>query len=270
MHENFGDNNVDPCRCCRVRGGEYVLGIQDRSQPVSRFGCGGKRNEKHFGNIREDGSRENVGEAEYGLHRIHRTLAEQARTDFKAAISKGRAYKIAIVGSDAMGIDSNGWGPQLKQALRKAYGSHVHVSLFAYDMNSDEFIREGKYKDVADFQPDLVLFEPFILNNNGAVAMENQLNDIKTAAAAWKDAVLLIQPSFPLYQATNYPDQVDQLEMFTKMEGYTYLNHWKNWPDPNSGKFKAYVKFENGEQTAPSAKGVKVWYEYLRDYFIAD
>ncbi|GER70393.1 hypothetical protein BpJC7_16960 [Weizmannia acidilactici] len=195
---------------------------------------------------------------------------KQARTDFKAAISKGRAYKIAIVGSDAMGIDSNGWGPQLKQALRKAYGSHVHVSLFAYDMNSDEFIREGKYKDVADFQPDLVLFEPFILNNNGAVAMENQLNDIKTAAAAWKDAVLLIQPSFPLYQATNYPDQVDQLEMFTKMEGYTYLNHWKNWPDPNSGKFKAYVKFENGEQTAPSAKGVKVWYEYLRDYFIAD
>lgn len=195
---------------------------------------------------------------------------KKARSDFKTALSKERAYKIAIVGSDAMGADTNGWGPQLKQALQDAYGSYVSVSLFAYHLNSDEFIREGKYKDVANFKPDLILFEPFILINNGAVAMDNQLEDIKTAAAAWGDAVLVIQPSYPLYKAANYPAQVKELESYAKKEGYTYLDHWKNWPDPDSDAFKSYVTFQNGEQTSPSKKGTTAWYDYLRKFFIAD
>ncbi|MED4968181.1 hypothetical protein P9759_14765, partial [Heyndrickxia coagulans] len=195
---------------------------------------------------------------------------KKARSDFKTALSKEHAYKIAIVGSDAMGADTNGWGPQLKQALQDAYGSYVSVSLFAYHLNSDEFIREGKYKDVANFKPDLILFEPFILINNGAVAMDNQLEDIKTAAAAWGDAVLVIQPSYPLYKAANYPAQVKELESYAKKEGYTYLDHWKNWPDPDSDAFKSYVTFQNGEQTAPSKKGTTAWYDYLRKFFIAD
>ncbi|AJO24458.1 hypothetical protein QQ991_04465 [Weizmannia coagulans] len=195
---------------------------------------------------------------------------KKARADFKTALSKERAYKIAIVGSDAMGANTHGWGPQLKQALQDAYGSYVSVSLFAYHLNSDEFIREGKYKDVAHFKPDLILFEPFILINNGAVAMDNQLDDIKTAAAAWDDAVLMIQPSYPLYKAANYPAQVKELASYAKKEGYTYLDHWKNWPDPDSDAFKSYVTFQNGEQTAPSNKGTKAWYDYLRKFFIAE
>ena len=162
---------------------------------------------------------------------------KKARSDFKTALSKERAYKIAIVGSDAMGANTNGWGPQLKQALQDAYGSYVSVSLFAYHLNSDEFIREGKYKDVA---------------------------------AAWDDAVLMIQPSYPLYKAANYPAQVKELESYAKKEGYTYLDHWKNWPDPDSDAFKSYVTFQNGEQTSPSKKGTTAWYDYLRKFFIAD
>ncbi|WP_018663343.1 hypothetical protein [Heyndrickxia acidiproducens] len=219
---------------------------------------------------KEKEAKTNAAEPDAKLEDYTANWPKKARSEFKTALKQNKTYKIAIVGSQAMGSSSNGWGADLKKALKDAYGSHISVALYPYNLNSDEFIREEKHQEVADFAPDMVLFEPFILNDNGQVAMENEFDDIKTAVNAWGKAVILIQPSYPLYQATNYPDQVEQLKTFSKMEGYDYLDHWKNWPDPDSDAFKSYVVFSGEEQTAPSAKGEQVWYEYLRDYFIAD
>lgn len=195
---------------------------------------------------------------------------KQAQSDFKQALKDGKTYKIAIVGSKAMGTTKKGWAHDLKQALLHTYGDHVSVSLFPYDVNSDQFIADNLYKKVADAQPNLVLFEPFILNDNGAVDPKNAHQDLLTAVDAWKDAVVIIQPSYPLYQATNYPDQVAQLKTFVKKQKLVYLDHWQNWPDTNSTALKNDLKFENGEQAGPNAKGNAIWYHYVRNYFIAN
>ncbi|MGG4036970.1 hypothetical protein [Heyndrickxia ginsengihumi] len=194
---------------------------------------------------------------------------KQAQSDFKQALKDGKTYKIAIVGSKAMGTTKKGWAHDLKQALLHTY-EHVSVSLFPYDVNSDQFIASNLYKKVADAQPNLVLFEPFILNDNGAVDPENAHQDLLTAVDSWKDAVTIIQPSYPLYQATNYPEQVSQLKKFVKAHKLVYLDHWEKWPDTNSEALKNDLKFENGEQVGPNAKGNAIWYHYVRDYFIAD
>ncbi|KHD84916.1 hypothetical protein G4D61_08370 [Bacillus ginsengihumi] len=194
---------------------------------------------------------------------------QQAKNDFQQAIKDQKTYTIAIVGSKAMGTEKQGWASDLKKALLQAYGDQVAVTLFPSDVTSKQFISKKLDKKVADAHPNLVLFEPFVLNDNGSVAPKDTHKNLLKAVKTWKDAVVIIQPSFPIYQASNYPDQVKELKKFAQEQKLPYLDHWKDWPGTNSKDLKKDIEFKNGEQVAPNAKGNKIWFDYLRDYFIA-
>ncbi|GIN58821.1 hydrolase [Lederbergia ruris] len=188
---------------------------------------------------------------------------EEAQADLREAVENGERYPIALVGSLALGGD-DGWAAMLKEALEESYGEDVvDVKLFEYDLTSRQFINEERYEEVVDFAPKLVLYEPFILEDNGVVDVDENQENIEAFLDAIPDAVVLLQPARPVPDSSIYPQQVKDLEAYAKAQDIPYLDHWENWPEDASD----YVV--SGE-SAPNKKGHEVWFEYLQEYFIAE
>ena len=89
------------------------------------------------------------------------------------------------------------------------------------------------------------------------------IGQLKSAAP---DAVVILQPPNPIYNATYYPKQVEKLEAFAKEKHYAYYDHWTAWPDYKSKEIDQYV---DPESDLPTAEGAKRWAEALAEYFIA-
>jgi hypothetical protein len=197
---------------------------------------------------------------------------EIARNQFLQAVESSVTYKIAIVGSPALGTDSNGWSVQLQNEISDAYGDHIDVKLFESDTTSIEFINSPMAEDVTNYQPDLVLFEPFTLNDNTVgVAPEDTAYSVNAfltdLQAANEGVTLILQPGHPLYEAVYYPQQVDKLKAFAEENGLTYLDHWTEWPESDNEALQEYL---TESQDVPSEKGHKLWADYLMDYFISE
>ncbi|MFL8938380.1 SGNH/GDSL hydrolase family protein [Rossellomorea oryzaecorticis] len=195
---------------------------------------------------------------------------ESAQEDYLAAKENGKPYKVAIVGSTALGKDTNGWSEQLKSALLEKDPDTLNVEIFQYDTITIDFIYSEQSEEVAAYAPDMVLFEPFSLNDNtkGVTVQDNHDSIeifLRTLKEANEDVTLLLQPTYPLYNATYYPGQVEELQAFAEEKGYTYLNHWEEWPEDET------LDDLNGDnEQAPSEEGHKLWADYLIKYFIAE
>jgi hypothetical protein len=195
---------------------------------------------------------------------------EAAQKRFLFLMEEGEPFKLAVVGSSAMGVDENGWAPQLKEELARAFGVDLEIQLFQYDMTSIDFINGSESDEVLADQPDMVLLEPFSLvdnsNNVGTVQnhesilmFQNRLHETNV------DSVLVLQPPHPLVGATYYPKQIESLEEFATEEGITYIDHWSNWPEDE--ELEDYL---TEDQDTPNDKGYEIWADYLTDYFISE
>lgn len=194
---------------------------------------------------------------------------EVAQEGFKQAVNTETSYKIALVGSPALGSGEEGWSDQLAGELTAAFEDQVEVSIFQEDTTSVQFTESGFYDDVLEFKPDLVLYEPFTLNDNTAgVPAEQSHESILTFYEDLQEknenAVLLLQPSYPIDGATYYPKQVDKLKAFAEENDFTYLNHWTEWPE------EAIDEYLLPSNEGPNDKGQELWADYLIDYFIND
>lgn len=196
---------------------------------------------------------------------------ENAQAAFEKAMLNEKALKVAIVGSEALGADANGWSVQLQEALADIYGDALDVKILQYGERSDEFIDSGHDQEVAKFKPDVILFEPFTLNDNGTVEIEDSHQNIETFLSSIekenKEAVVILQPPHPIHNATIYPRQVDELERFAENQNLVFLNHWPEWPDPENEELRSYLL---EDQSAPNEKGHEVWFTFLKKYFIAE
>ncbi|TYR72632.1 SGNH/GDSL hydrolase family protein [Rossellomorea vietnamensis] len=195
---------------------------------------------------------------------------EAAQETFLEAQSNGNTYKLAIVGSTALGTEENGWSLQLTSALEETYGESIEVELFEYDTISIEFINSQDMEEVLTFSPDMVLLEPFSLNDNSrGVAVTDNHDSIEIFLSnlqmSNEDATLILQPANPLYEATYYPSQVEDLKSFADTSGITYLDHWQAWPETNEEELDGYLT-----QGEPNEKGHEIWAKYLTEYFIAE
>ncbi|MGE8204697.1 SGNH/GDSL hydrolase family protein [Heyndrickxia sp. NPDC080065] len=194
-----------------------------------------------------------------------------AQDTFKKKMKQGEQFKIAIVGSQELG-DDHGWANQLKNAMEETYGKeHLQVVTFSFDKTSNDFILEKRFNEVANEKADLVLFEPFVLNDNsGGIGVETNHDNILMVVNALKGknekTVIMLQPSNPIYNAINYPKQVEQLKDFAKENDFDYLDHWSAWPNPQTEEIMDYLDNESN----PSEKGHEVWFTFLKDYFIAE
>ncbi|MEH7095610.1 SGNH/GDSL hydrolase family protein [Neobacillus vireti] len=188
---------------------------------------------------------------------------------FKKAIKEKKTYKILFVGSPAIGSDTAGSYPKVKEKLLETFGTkNIKVGLKTFNTTSTKFISMNNQEEIAAEKADLIVLEPFILLNNGEVLPDNTLmdltkmmNDIKVKNP---DTTFILQPSYPLYQAKIYPSQVAILKKFAEDNKIAYLDHWSSWPDPNTDAFKEYLQ---PDMSAPSEKGYEVWSNYLIKYF---
>ncbi|MDE3840225.1 hypothetical protein C0966_12825 [Bacillus methanolicus] len=188
---------------------------------------------------------------------------------YKKALKEGRPYKILIVGSASLAADSGGWPNLVKKKLMDAYSGTISVTFKEYNLNSLEFVQQDKTQELIDEKADMILFEPFILNDNGIVRIEDTLDNIMNIMKEVKtnnpDTTFVLQPPHPLFNAKYYPLQVEELKKFTKQNNIPYLDHWAAWPDPATEEIKKYLL---EDQSGPNQEGHKIWGKVVEDYLI--
>lgn len=185
-----------------------------------------------------------------------------------AAWNHGSA-RILIAGSDSIGTEEEGLAEQVSKRLEKAYGDAVKVKHLQYDGNSIDFLAENKVEDYVDFKPDVFLYEPLLLNSNGiedAVMTTNDMIDtvLEALQAENEDLYTILTPPNPIYGATYYPREVDDLKEYAEKQDITYVDHWNAWPDHQSVEVKNYL---NDAQSAPNEEGVKIWADEILKSF---
>lgn len=199
-----------------------------------------------------------------------KNLPNAVKDKLKKAAADKKAVNLVIVGDQASA--ANAWPAKVIASLKQAYGEslwNVTVKEFK-DEGTEDLITHKRDKEIADAKPDVILFEPpFVTDNskmgNGS-SVANTQKFVGSLQAGAKDAVIMIQPPNPVYNAKNYPKAIASLKQFAEQNGYTYLNHWEVWPDPTSKNILPYLQDEFG---FPSAKGYELWAQYVTNYFVA-
>lgn len=218
-------------------------------------------------NIKEDNSKQNDTREDYA-----KNLPEDVQKKIKTALKEEKQLNFVIWGSESVPSDQNGWPEKLKKELLSAYGDELfNISIVSdAEETTHSVLNKKLYKKIADKKPDILLFEPFILNDNGVVGIDNTLSNItdilRKIQEANPDVSIMLQPAHPLFGAKFYPKEVDALKQYAEENHFTYLNHWENWPDKEDEQLKQYV---TEDRSKPSEKGNQVWGEYLINYFVA-
>jgi hypothetical protein len=177
----------------------------------------------------------------------------------KQTQAEDMAFNILFVGSSAIGTETEGTYPVVKEKLTEAFGKNVQLALKTFDLSSSELINNSHQEEIAGEAADLVVIEPFILRDNGVVEISNSLENlsflIETIHIKNPDASIIIQPGYPLHNAKYYPIQVEAVKEYADQNGITYLDHWAAWPDHQSDEIIEYLL---PEQAGPSDKGIQV------------
>ncbi|WP_078378865.1 SGNH/GDSL hydrolase family protein [Sutcliffiella halmapala] len=178
--------------------------------------------------------------------------------------------ELVIIGSGASTIGERVWPAIFKEEIESTYGELINVSVYDIpNATSIDVINGNLHMEAIDVTPDIIIFEPFILEDNGVVLLEQRLQHIKTMIADIKElnenAFFFLQPPHPVQGAVYYPLEVEELKVLAEEEGHTFIDHWTNWPDYQTDEIVEYLLPQN---KAPSEKGHEVWAEYIVNIFI--
>ncbi|WP_255473300.1 SGNH/GDSL hydrolase family protein [Planomicrobium sp. CPCC 101110] len=186
---------------------------------------------------------------------------------FLDRFERDEKVQLLIAGSEAMDAGEPGYGETLEAAIEEAYAGFVEVDRVPFNGTSAEFMEEDI--DLSSGY-DVVLLEPFTLNNNGLVEIEVEhehilafYNQIQSKVS---DTVLLLQPPQPIFGAGFYLTQVNALEEFALLSNIVYINHWSAWPGTTDPALQDYLT----EEGNPNDTGALTWTNELEGYFIAE
>jgi hypothetical protein len=198
-------------------------------------------------------------------------LPDDVQSTILSAYESGESVSMLIVGSTALGDEENGWASLFRDELQAVYGEDFfQIDIFGFDGYSNEFVEELPTLEIADKSYDFVLMEPFTLSDNGYIPTSDNHNNIETTLATFQenneDAILMLQPPQPIYDANFYPIQVEDLKEFAEEEGYAYFDHWTSWPDPESEEILDYLD----DASKPNEDGAKLWADALGEIFISE
>ncbi|QGQ48180.1 SGNH/GDSL hydrolase family protein [Metabacillus sediminilitoris] len=224
-------------------------------------------------NTNREASDENVEEdIKLDISTYSSNLPKGLQQKMNNAISSGKPLQLVIYGSDATSDEEGAWPYLLTKQLKGIYGEELFNVTVLSEGNKTtlDVVEQKSYEEVNKLKPDVILFEPFMLNDNsGVIGVPNTINNIETMIKSWeesnKDVTILMQPTNPIHGATFYPKQVDELKVFAETNKIIYLNHWEKWPELADETMKEYL-IDNSQ---PNEKGNKVWADFLINYFIA-
>lgn len=201
-----------------------------------------------------------------------KNLPDAVKEKLKKAAEDKKAVNLVIVGDEASSSEKGAWAAKLTSNLETAYGKGLwNVTVKEYKGEStEELIANKRDKEIAKENPDVILFEPPFITDNGKTGNGNSVAStqkfVQALSTSAKGATIMIQPSNPVYGAKNYPKAIEALKQFAMQNNYTYIDHWAAWPDASTKAILPYLKEEFG---FPTAKGHEVWAQYVTDYFVA-
>ncbi|WP_448162911.1 SGNH/GDSL hydrolase family protein [Bacillus mobilis] len=225
-----------------------------------------KTEAKKSGAKKEEGMKTSFNEA------YAKNLPGEVQEKLKKAAEDKKAVNLVIVGDEASSSEKDAWTAKLTANLEAAYGKGLwNVTVKEYKGESTEELIENKRdKEIVKDNPDLILFEPPFITDNGKIGNGNSVVNtqkfVQALSTSAKGATIMIQPSNPVYGAKNYPKAIEALKQLAIQNGYTYVDHWGAWPDATTTAILPYLQEEFG---FPSAKGHEVWARYVTEYFIA-
>ncbi|WP_408007913.1 SGNH/GDSL hydrolase family protein [Pseudalkalibacillus sp. A8] len=209
-------------------------------------------------------------ESKPDIKELTKNLSEETKDLISDAIESGEAIDIAVVGSEAQGMGETPWPVLLQSGLDEAYGEGL-FNINSYDFGDEtsiNVIKLEKMTEIIESQPDIVLLEPFIMNDNGEVGVNDTIDAIKILERRFtesnEDIIFMLQPSHPIFEPQVYAIQVNGIKEFAEDEGITYLHHWDDWPDVSDEDVKDFIQ---EDLSGPNDRGNKIWAEYLINYF---
>jgi hypothetical protein len=195
---------------------------------------------------------------------------ESAKQQLQKSLVQKQPFKILFVGSTVLGNKDQGMLKDVIQQLNDSFGrDHLTITVHTYDVTSSDFLAKNDQLEIEAEKAQLIVFEPFLLNDNNKGNVKDSLNNltkiISDVAGADPDTTFILQPSYPLYAAKYYPIQVAKLKQYAAQNQLTYLDHWTSWPASTDKTLNDYL-LPGG--TGPNDKGNQVWSQYLINYFI--
>jgi hypothetical protein len=223
-------------------------------------------------------SKQNVQTIEPDISSFTKNLPEDVKNKIENAAKTGEPLTFVILGSKSTSIEETGWANLLKQQLIQNYGEKLFdISIHPIsEKNSLEIVEETLHQEALDRKPDILLLEPFILKDNGEVRMEDRLENINMIIGDFvevnSDVFVFLQPANPLYNATYYPKEVEELKQFAQSNNILYLDHWQAWPDQTSSEIQEFLSQDPvmSIKSVPNEQGHQLWADYLTAYFIAN
>ncbi|WNF37389.1 hypothetical protein RJD24_02695 [Bacillaceae bacterium IKA-2] len=188
------------------------------------------------------------------------------------AVDENGQVNIVVVGSDSLVIteERESWLTLVQSHLDQHYeGALFSVESVIYDGKSSyEVLAEQGYTRVIEKKPDILIVEPFLLNDNGIALISDTLNYLEVFLSEikeiYEDIIVIIQPPAPLYQSAYYLTQVEEINAYSDNNNYIYFDHWTNWPDSDDEGIKDFL-----DGKIPNQEGHKLWAEYINNYFVA-
>ncbi|WP_445506452.1 SGNH/GDSL hydrolase family protein [Niallia sp. 03190] len=198
------------------------------------------------------------------------TWPKDAKKHLETKLENKQTYHIVLLGSKAIGDNSKGLLPKIKEKLSTTYNHYVTIESVVYNRTSTEYVDDNKVADLIKKKPDMVLFEPFTLNDNNVVDMDTSLANISKIIESTNkklpNTTFILQPPNQIYNASLYPLQVDALQKYAERYGIYYLNHWENWP---AGNDKQVLEFVHADGTV-NEKGYKIWSDYINSFLVTE
>lgn len=195
---------------------------------------------------------------------------DTAKEQLEKKLNSNQTFRIILLGSTSIGSDSFGLKNNLKETILEKYEKYVELESIVYENTTTDYVLNSENEKLVDLKPDIVIFEPFLLNDNNVVAIPDTISNISSiieeTTAALPNVTFIIQPPNQIYDANLYPMQVAALQEYANNQNYIYLNHWEVWPAGNDVKVNDYLNAD----ARPNELGFKLWSDYLSDYLISE
>ncbi|MCF6138803.1 SGNH/GDSL hydrolase family protein [Pseudalkalibacillus berkeleyi] len=209
-------------------------------------------------------------ESKRNLETLTQNLPKEAASIIIDSFNKGEQLDLAFIGSEAQTKGSTPWPELVEEGLKEAYGPEL-FTVHNYNFG-DEFsiraIRTDDMDSIINDQPDIVILEPFLLNDNGEVNINHTIDSIRIIKRRMveenEEVIFMVQPPHPIHEPGLYATQINALKEYAEETDTTYLNHWDNWPDVTDEEIKQYIL---EDISGPNDEGNKLWAEYIVNYF---
>ncbi|MEB1810188.1 MAG: SGNH/GDSL hydrolase family protein [Bacillaceae bacterium] len=203
-----------------------------------------------------------------------REIHPQLQDKLINAINNKENFRLAIAGSNAIATSEDTqipWPKLVIEELNDTYGEST-FDVMVYELGNSttqQVLENGLHNEIAEFQPDVLLFEPLILNDNNNFVMDVTLSNITTILTDIRDTspdvFVVLQPPNPIYRPNYFLQQARELKLYAEENDYVYIDHWEAWPSITDAEIQNFI-----EGTRPNQKGHDIWASVISEFFLGE